>query len=427
MDTRLHQHALPLESNLRTVCIRTGDIRLGIIANHINGLNTSIFSHSCHPSFPPSPPFSINITNSTATTTTTITTTNSTTTSSKAHQRLLRVHKRSLARLPTDPEPQLGPPLRELAPHARERRPERALREPRVPVLRGPLEVGVAEQQLGLAVLLVPAVGEGRVAVLRRPGPAQDAALREQQVGDDLQVEAPVARGGEDEDGGDASRVLVAIISEGEGLLMMMMMMKMKKASTVLLVVGPRHLGERVGVLGADRDVGGRDDAPEAVGAGQVPDLRAVAAQGEDGLVAVPGDEVEVGGVRLHELAGVEGEAEALPEPGHVRLLGVAAAVGQEYEGDLLVLQLPQDRLGPRDRVGALDQDAVDVERECDAGGGGGGGFVGHLCFSFCECWLGFTKRMKDRSTGSSKRFVWGVLVVWHEEVFGKHTPLKYS
>lgn len=296
-----------------------------------------------------------------------------------------------------------------------------------MPVLRGPLEVGVAEQQLGLAVLLVPAVGEGRVAVLRRPGPAQDAAPREQQVGDDLEVEAPVARGGEDEDGGDASRVLVAIISEGEGLLMMMMMMKMKKASTVLLVVGPRHLGERVGVLGADRDVGGRDDAPEAVGAGQVPDLRAVAAQGEDGLVAVPGDEVEVGGVRLHELAGVEGEAEALPELGHVRFLGVAAAIGQEYEGDLLVLQLPQDRLGPRDRVGALDQDAVDVERECDAGGGGGGGFVGHLCFSFCECWLGFTKRMKDRSTGSSKRFVWGVLVVWHEEVFGKHTPLKYS
>ena len=60
-------------------------------------------------------------------------------------------------------------------------------------VLSRPDEVRVAKEEGRLAVLLVAAVREVGAVVHGREGP-EDAAVRQQHVGEDLDVQAPVAR-----------------------------------------------------------------------------------------------------------------------------------------------------------------------------------------------------------------------------------------
>lgn len=103
----------------------------------------------------------------------------------------LRVRVCLVVRLPDDGALELGRTARDLAPDARERRLERPLSQPREVVLRAPEEVRVREEERRLAVLLPAGSGQAGITVLRRVGP-QHAALGEQQVGYNLDVECPV-------------------------------------------------------------------------------------------------------------------------------------------------------------------------------------------------------------------------------------------
>lgn len=125
-------------------------------------------------------------------------------------------------------------------------------------VRRGPRQVAVGEVQEGLEVLLEAVVGEPLLGVERRVR-AQVAAVAEEQVDDDLDVERPVARVVEDED-----RVDLEVVEEAV-------------RAVLALVDGRRERPRRVlvdrleeGVEGVDvgfrgEDVGGYDDVREAV------------------------------------------------------------------------------------------------------------------------------------------------------------------
>lgn len=126
------------------------------------------------------------------------------------------------------------------------------------------------------------------------------AGLGEEQVGDELDVEGPVARVVEDEDGVDfegGGKILAGGVDwAGEG---------------AVLVGGVDGVEERVeGVDGGvgGEDVGGGDDVAEAVGFGDESAFGGVGAGDEDGLVAeafgARVDELAEGGVGLDEVVG---------------------------------------------------------------------------------------------------------------------------
>ena len=79
---------------------------------------------------------------------------------------------------------------------------ETALAETRQGVGGGPEQVGVAEDELWLAVLLPAVVGEGLVTVFGGVG-VQHAVFGEEEVEDHLGVQGPVVWVGIDEDGVD--------------------------------------------------------------------------------------------------------------------------------------------------------------------------------------------------------------------------------
>lgn len=147
---------------------------------------------------------------------------------------------------------------RELVPHALKRGLEGALPEARLVVRRRPRQVAVGEVQEGLEVLLEAVVGKPLLRVDGRVG-AQIAAVAEQEVDDDLDVEGPVARVVEDEDRVDLEVVEQAV------------------RAVLALVYGRREGARRVlvdrleeGVEGVDvgfrgEDIGGYDDVLEAV------------------------------------------------------------------------------------------------------------------------------------------------------------------
>lgn len=112
------------------------------------------------------------------------------------HKPLLRKLIRHTKRLPNHRLLQLDPHTRtprQCRPDALQRLAEAALAQPRQVVLSRPDEVRVAKEEGRLAVLLVAAVREVGAVVHGREGP-EDAAVRQQHVGQDLDVQAPVAR-----------------------------------------------------------------------------------------------------------------------------------------------------------------------------------------------------------------------------------------
>ena len=109
----------------------------------------------------------------------------------------IRLAKRLTNTHPLQLLPACDPP-----PQPRERGLEGALSEPWQGVRRAPEQVGVGEVEARLAVALPAAVGVRGVVVERGVG-AEEARVGEEEVGDELGVEGPVAGVVEDEDGVD--------------------------------------------------------------------------------------------------------------------------------------------------------------------------------------------------------------------------------
>jgi hypothetical protein len=154
---------------------------------------------------------------------------------------------------------------------------EGALAETRMRVARGPEEVRVAEDERWLVGLLVASVGEGRVAVVHGAG-ADDAAVGEEDVENQLNVERPVAWVVEDEDGVDFDVGWVGGgIGIGIGIGVGVGERSGKGGVVVLEDVGEGPDG-RVG----GEDVAGHEDVLEAVGLGDLATLVGLAADHED-------------------------------------------------------------------------------------------------------------------------------------------------
>ena len=300
-------------------------------------------------------------------------------------------------RLAEDPTPQLRPP-RDGAPDAPQRGVERALPQPRQRPRRGEQEVRVGEVERRLAVLLVAAVGQRGVAVAGGDG-AEVAAVGEQEVEEELGVEGPVAGVVEDEDGVDFEVWRWGGDGGGGGV-------GGGERAGLRGVVGLEVVREGPdGRVGGD-DVGGGDDAREAVArgayqggsatrvymissAGQTErqtggDERAgrragllfrntaaaVAMPARDQHAGVPQRRLARGAVHqvrerrvaLHEEARVEGDAEAVGQLRDAGGLGLAAAVGEQDEGDALRLEVLQGARGAGEGLGAAEEDTVDAK-----------------------------------------------------------------
>lgn len=246
----------------------------------------------------------------------------------------LGVRVRARVRLAQDGAAQRRLPARDLVPDAGERGLEGALAEARERVRGAPEEVGVAEEERGLAVPLPGVVGP----VARRVR-AQHAGARQQQVADELDVEGPVARVVEDEDGVDLG------VGGRQG----------PRGGRVQL----RH--ERVeGVDGRVRgeDVGGRQDVPEAVLLGDGAALGRVRARDQDVLVAEASflalaavHQLLEGRVRLDEVVRREFDTEPRAQVRHAVRLVLAAAVRQQDERDVVLLEVLQRPGGAGDRL----------------------------------------------------------------------------
>lgn len=158
-------------------------------------------------------------------------------------------------------------------PDAEERGEEGALSEARVVVARGPEEVGVAEVEGGLLLLLL-----GLVLGRGRGGGAEDAAVGEQDVEQELGVEGPVAGVVEDEDGVDGQVLLFRRWRGAGGRVVD----GQRQGPSVRGVVLRRGEGPEVRLRGDY--VGGDDDATEPVRFGDFPAALPVAARHEDGF-----------------------------------------------------------------------------------------------------------------------------------------------
>ena len=240
---------------------------------------------------------------------------------------------------------QLGPAGSDVSPDTLEGLAEGALGETGLRVPRGPSEVGVAEVQRRLAVLLVAAVGQRRVAVLGRLR-ADNPAAGQEEVQDDLQVETPVPGRAEHGDERHAQRRHAIAPTAMRG------------------VVRSRHLGEWVDVLVLEEDVAGCHDLVEAVLVRHVADLLAVTADDEDRLVGVFGDESTEGSMRLNELGLVDVDVETRRDLFRMLLLAKTAAVCEKGEGDGMPLELEESFSGAGERLAASHEDAVDIEDE---------------------------------------------------------------
>jgi hypothetical protein len=65
--------------------------------------------------------------------------------------------------------------------------------------------------------------------------------------------------------------------------------------------------------------------------------------------------------VRLHEIVRRQLHSEALPEVPDALRLVLAAAVGEQDEGDVVVVEKLEDRRGAGDRLRDVQQDAIDA------------------------------------------------------------------
>lgn len=219
-------------------------------------------------------------------------------------------------------------------PDTRHGRLERALPEAWKVEAGAPEQVRVAKVQRWLSVLLPTARGESGVAVLGRVR-AHVALLGEEQVDNELDIVGPIARVVEDEHGVDLEGVAQAHAGPGRknGL-------GQRARGRSVDGVEERLEGEnlRMGL----EDVGGCDDVLKAVGLGDQPAFLRVGACHEDGLLpkAVgPFDELAERRMRLNKVVGRELDAKFLAKVFYSFGLVLAAAVGEEDERDVVIVQ----------------------------------------------------------------------------------------
>lgn len=247
-------------------------------------------------------------------------------------------------------------------PDVLQRRAERPLAQPRQVVPRAPQQVGVAEDERRLPVgLPLPPPRQPRVPV-RGAVRAQVPAVRQQQVLDELDVDGPVARVVEDHDGVDLEAVLEFHGRAGLGVVD-----GPRERQRLLLGVELLERVEREDLRVGLEDVRRGHHRLEAVVVRDVPRLGGVGAQDEHRVAARepgPADralevrlEVRVAqvyvrikeplvrGVALYEVGDAKFYAELLGQFSHALGLELASAVGQEDEGDFLLLEVSK-RLG---------------------------------------------------------------------------------
>ena len=234
-DARAHEDRLPFGTMRAMIFIGAADIALGIIPDHIHAGQRFcvLFLFSC---------FFLAIGSSSSSTATAL-----------LEQRgpPLRQHRlgelvRPRVRLADRRAPHLRLSPRDLVPDTRERGLEGALAEPREVVPGAPEEVVVTEIQVRLAVGLPPEViALGPSPVLRGVRP-EHAVLGQEQIHDNLDVDGPVARVVEDENGVDLR------VGRRQGP---------RRGRVVVLEL--RLEGEYGWVRHGD--VGGRDNGPESV------------------------------------------------------------------------------------------------------------------------------------------------------------------
>lgn len=259
-----------------------------------------------------------------------------------------------------------------VGPEALEGDAEAALSETGDRSLSRPLEIWVTEVKSGLAVLLVTVVLEGGVAVLGGTGGVEDTAGREEKVESDLQIEHPVTGRGPEEDSGNGG--VARRLNLGDGRLVLGEVAlgadqrsgrsddaRLRAAELEVMVAG--YLGERVHAGHVGIQVRRRDNVVEAVGLSDMADLITSASENQDGLVCIKLDKVVVRGVRLDELARVEGvHVETHSKANDVSLFSETTAVRQEDERDVELLEKLQSLLGARKWVLPLDEDPVNVK-----------------------------------------------------------------
>lgn len=68
------------------------------------------------------------------------------------------------------------------------------------------------------------------------------------------------------------------------------------------------------------------------------------------------------GRVALDEHACGEGDVELGAQVGDALVLVLAAAIGEQDEGDAVLLEVGERLVGAREGVGAADEDAIDAE-----------------------------------------------------------------
>ena len=226
---RPHQHRAPLGPDLAPVPVGARNVTLRVIADHVDttqgtgGLVMALGPQQLVP---------------------------------VGRQHALGVPVRLRVRLADNAALQLVA-ARQTPPHSRHGGLKGALTEPGEVVARRPEQVGIAEVERRLAVLLPAAVRQGVIVVFGGVG-AQVAPLREEQVCDELDVERPVARVVEDEHGVDLERFfqLHAAVGPVDGLGK-----RLGRGGVSLL----EEVLEWVDVGLADEDVGWCHDIAEAV------------------------------------------------------------------------------------------------------------------------------------------------------------------